>query len=75
MFRNQLSEMNAAGGGVKFADGGLLSSPKFSQSQFDSENRSKLISSISGSNKVYVVEADITDSQSTVSVIQANATF
>jgi hypothetical protein len=28
-----------------------------------------------GQRKVVVVEADITDSQSTVSVIQANATF
>ena len=75
MFRNQLSSMNEAGGGVKFADGGLLSSPSFAESQFDAENQSKMMGAMQGQRKVVVVESDITTSQSTVSTIQANATF
>ena len=75
MFRNQLSEMNAAGGGVKFADGGLLSSPQFTEAQFNANNQSQMLGAMGGQRKVVVVESDITDSQSTVSVIQANATF
>ena len=75
MFRGQLSEMNQAGGGVKFADGGLLSSPQFADAQFNANNQSAMMGAMGGQRKVVVVEADITDSQSTVSVIQANATF
>ena len=75
MFRNQLSSMNEAGGGVKFADGGLMSSPSFTEAQFGANNQSAMMGAIGGQRKVVVVEADITDSQSTVSVIQANATF
>ena len=75
MFRNQLSEMNQAGGGVKFADGGLMSSPAFAESQFNANSQSQMLNAMGGQQKVVVVEADITDSQSTVSVIQANATF
>ena len=75
MFRNQLSEMNQAGGGVKFADGGLMSSPSFAEAQFNANNQSQIIGSMEKQRRVVVVEADITDSQSTVSVIQANASF
>ena len=75
MFRNQLSSMNSAGGGVKFADGGLMSSPSFTEAQFGANNQSAMMGAMGGQRKVVVVEADITDSQSTVSVIQANATF
>ena len=75
MFRNQLSSMNEAGGGVKFADGGLMSSPSFTESSFAASNQSQMMGAMSNQRKVVVVEADITDSQSTVSVIQANSTF
>tara|TARA_R110002020_G_scaffold4709_3_gene20459 strand:+ start:9758 stop:12817 length:3060 start_codon:yes stop_codon:yes gene_type:complete len=75
MFRNQLSAMNQAGGGVKFADGGLLSSPQFTEAQFGATNQSQMLGAMQGQRKVVVVESDITDSQSTVSVIQSNATF
>ena len=75
MFRNQLSSMNEVGGGVKFADGGLMSSPSFTEAQFGANNQSAMMGAMGGQRKVVVVEADITDSQSTVSVIQANATF
>jgi hypothetical protein len=75
MFRNQLSAMNQAGGGVKFADGGLLSSPQFTEAQFGATNQSQMLGAMQGQRKVVVVESDITESQSTVSVIQSNATF
>ena len=75
MFRNQLSAMNSAGGGVKFADGGLLNMPSFSQQQFNALGQNQMMGAMGGSGKVVVVEADITDSQNTVSVLQAGATI
>ena len=75
MFRKQLSAMNTAGGGVKFADGGLMNMTSFASSQFDAMGQSQMMGAMGGSNKVVVVEADITDSQNTVSVIEAQATF
>ena len=75
MFRGQLSAMNAAGGGVKFADGGLLNQPSFSQQQFNALNQSQMVGAMGSGRKVVVVEADITDTQETVSVIQSQATI
>jgi len=75
MFSSQLSAMNAAGGGVKFADGGLLNQPSFSQQQFNALGQNQMMGAMSNSGKVTVVEADITSSQNTVSVIQSQATI
>ncbi len=75
MFSKQLSAMNAAGGGVKFADGGLLNQPSFSQQQFNAIGQNQMVGSMGMSGKVGVVEADITDSQNSVSVIQSEATI
>ena len=75
MFSSQLSAMNAAGGGVKFADGGLLNQPSFSQQQFNALGQNQMMGAVGGSSKVVVVEADITDSQNSVSVIQSQATI
>ena len=75
MFSSQLSAMNSAGGGVKFADGGLLNQPSFSQQQFSALGQNQMMGAMGGSSKVVVVEADITDSQNTVSVIQSQATI
>lgn len=75
MFRNQLSAMNAAGGGVKFADGGLLNMPSFSQQEFNALNQNQMMGAMSSNSGVVVVEADITESQNTVNVIQAQATI
>ena len=75
MFSNQLSAMNQAGGGVKFADGGLLNSPSFSQQQFNALGQNQMMGAMGSSGKVVVVEADITNSQNTVSVIQSQATI
>lgn len=74
MFRNQLSAMNAAGGGVKFADGGLLNQPAFTQQQFNALGQNQMMGAMNKSGKVVVVEADITDTQNSVSVIEADAT-
>jgi len=75
MFSRQLSAMNSAGGGVKFADGGLLNSPSFSQQQFNALGQNQMMGAMGSSSKVTVVEADITSSQNTVSVIQSQATI
>jgi len=75
MFRNQLSAMNAAGGGVKFADGGLMNMPSFAQSQFNATNQAGMMGAIGQGSKVVVVESDISDVQNTVSVIESEATF
>ena len=75
IFRPQLSAMNSAGGGVRFADGGLLNQPSFSQQQFNALGQNQMMGAMGGSRKVVVVEADITDSQDSVSVIQAQATI
>ena len=75
MFGRQLSAMNAAGGGVKFADGGLLNQPSFSQQQFNALGQNQMMGAMGSSSKVVVVEADITDSQNSVSVIQSEATI
>jgi len=74
MFSSQLSAMNAAGGGVKFADGGLLNQPSFSQQQFSALGQNQMMGAMGGTSKVVVVEANITESQNTVSVIQSQAT-
>ena len=75
MFRNQLSAMNAAGGGVKFADGGLMNMPSFAQSQFNARSQAGMMGAIGQGSKVVVVESDISQVQNTVSVIEAEATF
>ena len=75
MFGRQLSAMNSAGGGVKFADGGLLNQPSFSQQQFNAIGQNQMMGAMGSSSKVVVVEADITDSQNSVSVIQSEATI
>ena len=70
MFKDQLSAMNAAGGGVKFADGGLLNMPSFATASFSALNSSQ-----GTTQKVVVVESDITKTQRKVNVIEAAATI
>tara|TARA_R100001015_G_C4634918_1_gene202665 strand:- start:5590 stop:9120 length:3531 start_codon:yes stop_codon:yes gene_type:complete len=71
MFRSQLSAMNSAGGGVKFADGGIANSPSFAQTQFDVMGQSMM----SSGGRVTVVEADITSTQNSVKTIESEASF
>ena len=73
MFSRQLSAMNSAGGGVKFADGGLLNQPSFSQQQFNAIGQNQMMGAMGGASKVVVVEADITSTQNSVSVIESDA--
>ena len=75
MFRNQLSSINEAGGGVKFADGGLMNMPSFASSQFNATSQQNMMGAMNQGSRVVVVEADITDSQNTVGIIEAEATF
>jgi len=75
MFKGQLSAMNAAGGGVKFADGGLMNMPSFASSQFNATSQQNMMGAMNTSSRVVVVEADITNSQNTVGLIEAEATF
>ena len=70
MFKDQLSAMNQAGGGHKFADGGLLNMPSFATASFSALNSGQ-----SSTQKVIVVESDITRTQRKVNVIEAAATI
>jgi len=68
MFRNTLSSINSAGGGIKFADGGILNQM---QGGFDMAGTAG--GGIGG--QVVVVESDITSSQNMVNTIQTNASL
>ena len=72
MFKPMLSAMNVAGGGRKFADGGLTMATDMMETQ-------SLAMSIAiqnrGDQKVFLVEADVTDTQIAVRNIEAQATF
>ena len=81
MFRGQLSDMNAAGGGVRFANGGVTPGTA-NKMQSSSNNQSvqfeALARNIVGgiNNKtVTVSEVDITGSQESVSISELTATI
>ena len=82
MFKTQLSDMNAAGGGVRFADGGIMpgtsnmlqsSGASNTPQQFD-RLAANIVSGIN-SKEVIVTEASITESQSSVAVSELTATI
>lgn len=82
MFRSELSNMNVAGGGVAFANGGIMpgtsntlqaSSVNNQQIQFD-DLASNIISGIN-SKEVTVTEASITSSQQNVNVSELTSTI
>lgn len=72
MFKPMLSAMNVAGGGRKFADGGLTMATDMMETQ--SLAMSNAIQNRTD-QKVFLVEADVTDTQLAVSNIEAQATF
>ena len=82
MFRGQLSEMNAAGGGVRFADGGVMpgtsnilqSSGASNTSQQFEELANNIVSGIN-TKEVIVSEASITGSQTSVAVSELTSTI
>tara|TARA_Y100000592_G_scaffold34341_1_gene54614 strand:+ start:7982 stop:11767 length:3786 start_codon:yes stop_codon:yes gene_type:complete len=72
MFKPQLSAMNVAGGGRKFADGGMTFATDVLQDQslalgsaLDNQTQQQVV----------LVESDVTDSQKSVENIEAQATF
>lgn len=77
MFREQLSAMNVAGGGKRFADGGLVLGA-LAKAQTRSLLTDQDIAGIAGAlshQRVTVTEADITGTQNTISVLESRATF
>ena len=75
MFRSQLSAMNQAGGGVKFADGGVANMPSFANTQFQVEGQRGMMNVMGGRSKVVVVESDITNTQDKVKAIESEVSF
>jgi TP901 family phage tail tape measure protein len=75
MFRGQLSTMNQAGGGVKFADGGVANMPSFANTQFQVEGQKGMMNVMGGRSKVIVVESDITNTQDKVKAIESEVSF
>ena len=77
MFRGQLSAMNQAGGGVKFADGGVANIPSFANTQFQVEGQRGMMNVMGeGRSKVVVVESDITNTQDKVKkLIESEVSF
>jgi TP901 family phage tail tape measure protein len=72
MFKPMLSKMNVAGGGRKFADGGLV----FNTDVLESDNvLAEAIASQNNEQQVILVEADVTQSQKTVKNIESRITF
>ena len=72
MFKPMLSQMNVAGGGKKFADGGMV----FGSDSLSDD--SGLIDGLVGalnSQQVLLVESDVTNSQRNVKNIQSRITF
>ena len=72
MFKPMLSQMNVAGGGRKFADGGLV----FNTDALESDNvLAEAIATQNADQQVILVEADVTQSQKTVKNIESRITF
>ena len=72
MFKPMLSKMNVAGGGKKFADGGMMFGTDMLETQ------AVQMESLMGNNEpqqVLLVEADVTQSQRSVENIEAKASF
>ena len=77
MFSEQLSAMNVAGGGKKFADGGLVMGA-LAKAQTRSLLTPEDLMGIAGalsSQRVTVTESDITGTQNTINVLQSRASF
>jgi hypothetical protein len=78
MFKPQLSAMNAAGGGVRFEKGGITPGTRNAldnaKGTWNAQDIAGLISSSINAQQVYVTEADITTTQSTVSITEGLST-
>ena len=75
MFKPMLSAMNQAGGGVKFANGGFLSTGEKFAMGGEVADVQQMISGAGVSTQVVMVESDVTRTQGRVSNIESQATF
>ena len=76
MFRNELSMINQAGGGVKFADGGVVGSANPADNTNNlSEQLERLIAVTSQPTRAVVSETEITDSQNRINNIESRSQF
>ncbi|MHC4647310.1 MAG: hypothetical protein ACYTBJ_17605, partial [Planctomycetota bacterium] len=78
MFKPLLSKINQAGGGVKFAQGGILGSttPQTATGNSDLTNiLERLNENIQKPVRSYVVETDVTDTQNRVQDLENNASL
>jgi len=79
MFREELSMINQAGGGVKFAEGGVLGDTNVQQESNGlgglSSRLDALIELTSMPVRAVVSETEITDSQSRINNIEQRSSF
>jgi ElaB/YqjD/DUF883 family membrane-anchored ribosome-binding protein len=77
MFKDTLSKINQAGGGVKFADGGILGSQQVNQTGQIGSDLGGILTSLnqklSEPIRSFVVESDVTQTQKRVSNLERNA--
>ena len=75
MFRKELSVINQAGGGVKFANGGVVGSDSGAASSDITNQLQELIEVSKRPTRAVVSETEITNSQSRISNIEARSSF
>ena len=80
MFGPQLSAMNVAGGGKKFEHGGVTPGTSNALNEISNSNTAVFMQKLEAglvrgynSKKVFVTETDVTRTQHSVSVTEANA--
>ncbi len=76
MFRNELSMINQAGGGVKFAQGGVIGTSNPADNTNTLSNQlSELIAVTKMPTRAVVSETEITDSQNRINNIENRSSF
>jgi len=76
MFRNELSMINQAGGGVKFANGGVVGGTNPADNTNTLSNQlNELIAVTKMPTRAVVSETEITDSQNRINNIENRSSF
>ena len=76
MFRNELSMINQAGGGVKFAEGGVVGTPNpADNTNTMTAQLERLIAASERPTRAIVSETEITDSQNRINNIENRSSF
>ena len=75
MFRPQLSAMNVAGGGRKFAEGGITLDSEMLQDVMMKDLTEVIQQSLTRSPEIILTEANVSNSQKSVETIETKATF